>query len=141
MTIKVTLNLINKEDIEKILYYYNELKTNNDEYLDTIICKEGGFQLLPYNKNNLFKYNSKQLRWNNKYLVSYSNYNQFNKEEENLLFKVLRLVLGKENVLFYNSYSDALLSSPSIQKRIKNSPKKSPKCSPTIINSIHRLAI
>ena len=31
MTIKVTLNLINKEDIEKILYYYNELKTNNDE--------------------------------------------------------------------------------------------------------------
>ena len=124
MTIKVTLNLINKDDNEKILQYYNELKTNNDEYLDIIICKEGGFQLVPYNQNKSVKYNSKQLRWNNNYLVSYSNYNQFNKEEENLLFKVMRLVLGKENVLLYNSYSDALLSSPSIQKRIKYSPKK-----------------
>jgi len=141
MTIKVTLNVINKEDIEKILQYYNELKTNNDEYLDIIICKEGGFQLLPNNQNKLIKYKSKQLRWNNKYLVSYCNYNQFNKEEELLLFNVLRLVLGKENVLLYNSYSDAKLSSPSIQNKLKNSPIFNKKCSPILINSIHKIPI
>lgn len=138
MTIKVTLNIINKEDIEKILYYYNELKTNNDEYLDVINCKEGGFQLLPKSQNKLLKYKSKQLRWNNKYLVSYSNYNEFNKEEEVLLFKVMSLVLGKENVLIYNSYSDAKLSSPSIQHILKkNSPKNNQKSSPKLISNAY----
>jgi hypothetical protein len=58
----------------------------------------------------------RELRWNSgKYLVTYFNKPGFTEEEKVLLFKVMRLVLGKENVSYYNTYGDAKKDSPSIK--------------------------
>jgi len=134
MTIKTVLNFISKEEIENICNYYNIIKPPFWGSLNTVLCKEGGFQIIP-NKtinNNQFmgKYlqensKNKQLRWNKKYLVNYCNIPPFHKEEEELLYKSMQFVLGKENVSNYDSYGSAVLDSPSV--RIKNSPVSSQK--------------
>jgi len=143
MTIKVLLNSISKEEIENIIQYYNTIKPNHFGKLNTVLCKEGGFQILPNTivnndfTNKFMNSNNKnrQLRWNRKYLVSYCNIPCFHKDEENLLYKSLQFILGKENIVYYDSYSSAVLDSPSV--KIKNSPPNK-KCSP-IYNKNYRI--
>jgi hypothetical protein len=134
MTIKTVLNTISEQEIENIIDYYNNIKPPKFGLLDIVLCKEGGFQIInnAITNNNKFigyfiKENDKnrQLRWNKKYLVNYCNIPPFHKEEEELLYKSMQFVLGKENVSNYDSYGSAVLDSPSI--RTKNSPPSSQK--------------
>jgi len=134
MTIKTILNTISKEEIENICNYYNTIKPPFLGSLDAVLCKEGGFQIIPNTAINNSRFigkflqendKNRQLRWNKKYLVNYCNIPPFHKQEEELLYKSMQFVLGKENVSNYDSYSSAVLDSPSI--RIKISPPSSQK--------------
>jgi len=49
MTIKTVLNFISKEEIENICNYYNIIKPSFWGSLNTVLCKEGGFQIIPNN--------------------------------------------------------------------------------------------
>jgi len=133
MTIKIALSSVSKQDIADILIHYNNIKPQNSGFLEDLVCKEGGFRIAPQEcKTSLNKSDpvamhfctrnnerARELRWNSKkYLVSYFNRPGFSKEEEILLFKVMRFVLGKENVSYYETYGDAKTDSPSIKENL-----------------------
>jgi hypothetical protein len=125
MSIKIALSSISSQDIEDILFHYNNLKPANSGVLENLVCNEGGFRIVPppcntvVNKSDPYGTANKmarELRWNSgKYLVTYFNRPGFTEEEKVLLFKVMRLVLGKENVSYYKTYGDAKKDSPSIK--------------------------
>ena len=125
MSIKIALSSISNQDIEDILMHYNKLKPANSGVLENLVCNEGGFRIVPppcdtvLNKSDPYGTANKrvrELRWNSgKYLVTYFNKPGFTEEEKVLLFKVMRLVLGKENVSYYKTYGDAKKDSPSIK--------------------------
>lgn len=129
MPIKVTTSRITLDEIHLILDHYNTNKPANDAYLAYLPCKEGGFKLDISIDEFLGKYKRygcqsqtpiKQLRWNRNILVSYYNYPGFSPEEESRLFHAMSVVLGRENVRHYETFSAALLASPSV--RIRSSP-------------------
>jgi hypothetical protein len=125
MSIKIALSSISSQDIEDILFHYNTLKPANSGVLENLVCNEGGFRIVPppcntvVNKSDPYgtaNKRARELRWNSgKYLVTYFNRPGFTEEEKVLLFKVMRLVLGKENVSYYKTYGDAKKDSPSIK--------------------------
>jgi hypothetical protein len=65
-------------------------------------------------------------------LVNYCNIPSFTLDEEILLFKTMRFVLGKENVDYFDTFGDAKKDSPSIIENylFKKSPKRTISCSP-----------
>jgi hypothetical protein len=125
VSIKIALSSISSQDIEDILFHYNTLKPANSGVLENLVCNEGGFRIVPppcntvVNKSDPYgtaNKRARELRWNSgKYLVTYFNRPGFTEEEKVLLFKVMRLVLGKENVSYYKTYGDAKKDSPSIK--------------------------
>ena len=125
MSIKIALSSISSQDIEDILFHYNTIKPANSGVLENLVCNEGGFRIVPppcntvVNKSDPYgtaNKRARELRWNSgKYLVTYFNRPGFTEEEKVLLFKVMRLVLGKENVSYYKTYGDAKKDSPSIK--------------------------
>ena len=161
MTIKIAIpsTSIKEVEIEDILFHYNTMKPSNFGNLERLICREGGFRIVPLEANtvpelhknpfiNQFemeKRRARELRWNQKkYLVSYCNIPTFTVEEEILLFKTMSFVLGKENVAYYDTFGDAKKESPSIIENllIKRSPKRSIAYSPpaaTQISSFKRM--
>ena len=105
MPIKVLVDTISSEDIQKILNYYNQNKSLDDEPLQRLDRFEGGFQIcLPEMKDVMCDSNKKikQLRWHNGYLVP-SYYIGFNDNEQDLLYRSLVLVVGEENVILEGS--------------------------------------
>jgi hypothetical protein len=72
MQIKVLVDIIEYEDLQKILDYYNSNKSIDEEPLEVLDRCEGGFKIaIPYMKDIMCDMNRKikQLRWNKKYLV------------------------------------------------------------------------
>jgi hypothetical protein len=105
MQIKVLIDTINSDDIQKILDYYNQNKSLDDEPLQRLDRFEGGFQIcLPEMKDVMCDSNKKikQLRWHNGYLVSFY-YIGFNDNEQDLLYRSLIQALGEENVMLERS--------------------------------------
>jgi len=102
MPIKVFVNSIDTETIQKILNYYNSKKFKDEEPLEILDRCEGGFKIqLSYMKDQQCDENKriKQLRWNKGYLLS-QGYKSFRYKEEMLLFVALANVLGSDNVIF-----------------------------------------
>ena len=100
MPIKVLVDSISHENIQKVLDYYNQNKSVDDEPLERLDRYEGGFQIcLPDMKDVICDSNNKikQLRWHRGYLVS-SFYIGFNDNEVDLLYKSLGHVLGQDTV-------------------------------------------
>ena len=105
MSIKVLVDAVSSEDIQKILEYYNQNKSLEDEPLQRLDRFEGGFQIcLPEMKDVMCDSNKKikQLRWHNGYLVSFY-YIGFTYIEQDLLHRSLSYVLGEENVILEGS--------------------------------------
>jgi hypothetical protein len=104
MPIKVLLDTICAEYMQRILDYYNACALNksaNSEPLHRLDRYEGGFKInIPEMKDVNCDDNKKikQLRWHRGFLVS-SCYIGFDDDEEELLYTSLVHVLGQENVI------------------------------------------
>ena len=101
MPIKVFVNFINNDTYNKILDFYNNNKSSDEEPLERLDRFEGGFQIkIPSKQDIICDANEKirQLRWNKKYLVS-GYYIGFTEKQEMLLYESLVYALGS-NVLF-----------------------------------------
>lgn len=101
MQIKVFVDEIDNETIQKVLNYYNSNKLDDEEPLQILDRCEGGFKIqISYMKNQMCNENDKikQLRWHRKYLTSKS-YIDFKYKEKMLLYEALVNVLGSDNVL------------------------------------------
>jgi hypothetical protein len=102
MQIKVLVDEIDSETMQKILNYYNSKKCETDEPLERLDRCEGGFKIqISYTKDLECDENNKikQLRWHKKYLTS-QKYIDFKYKEKMLLFQALVHVLGSDNVIF-----------------------------------------
>jgi len=126
MPIKITtVDLITKASVLSMVEYYNTHRPKNTEILELVeythlSVRSGevpltryGFRMLATQPNHAYangKY--KYMRWQGKTLVSIYNYPPFSPEEEILLFKIARYVLGKENVSYYRTYEQAIKHSP-----------------------------
>jgi hypothetical protein len=101
MQIKVLVDIIEYEDLQKILDYYNSNKSIDEEPLEVLDRCEGGFKIaIPYMKDIMCDMNRKikQLRWSKKYLVP-ETYINFTEKEQILLYDSLVYALGNENVI------------------------------------------
>jgi hypothetical protein len=116
MTIKIhELEFITAFQLEQIINYYNEYRPEGSEPLDQ--CEGGGGFVIPVKgadpeympKNQCYK----QLKWYKNILVTYIDYAGFSTEEETLLYKAMVGVLGKKYVEKFDTFSNALMSSPS----------------------------
>jgi hypothetical protein len=100
MTIKVNVDTISDEEIQKVIEYYNENKPVDEEPLSRLHRYEGGFQIrLPHMSEVMCDANKKikQLRWHKQCLVA-GFYMGFTDSEEQLLYKSLVHVLGESIV-------------------------------------------
>lgn len=100
MTIKVVVDIISHEEIQKVVDYYNQNKPEEQQPISRLPRYEGGFQIrIPDMKDVMCDENKKikQLRWHKQCLVSGFHLG-FNDDEEDLLYKSLVHVLGKDNV-------------------------------------------
>jgi len=102
MPIKVNTSTIKREDFVKILEFYNEHKLTDAEPLEKLDRAEGGFKInakkaVPHHEPNN---NIRQLRWFYQRLVGYETYNTLTIEEEELLYKSLKAVLGENMVVW-----------------------------------------
>ena len=101
MRIRVLVDIIEYEDLQKILDYYNSNKSIEDGPLEHLDRCEGGFQIvIPYMSDIICDANKKikQLRWNKGYLDPYR-YINFTEKEQKLLYESLVYALGNNNVL------------------------------------------
>jgi hypothetical protein len=126
MPIKVTsIELITKENLKTIVQHYNLYKPCEFENIEFIEYKNKvnvvnekislnyGFRI-PCSRPN-FSYSNgthKYMRWHIKTLSSIYNYPPFLPEEEVLLFRILRFVIGKEHVTYFRTYDQAIKNSP-----------------------------
>jgi hypothetical protein len=96
MRIRVLVDTINNETFQKILHYYNNNKTDDEEPLERLDRTEGGFQIkIPSKQNSRVDENEKirQLRWSNGALVS-GFYIGFTEKQIMLLYDALNFALG-----------------------------------------------
>jgi hypothetical protein len=121
MPIKLVSQEMTVFGIDDIIQYYNYLRPDGSEPIEYLHSKDGGYQILCSDRNNVFHGQYKQLRWQRKILISYYNYPSFSIEEELLLYNMMRYVLGKENVSYYLSYDQAIKHSPSFKSSVLSS--------------------
>jgi hypothetical protein len=103
MPIRVLLDTIEYEDIEKIIALYNLKKDYNDEPLERLDRCEGGFKIRLKDYDNLSGDDNakiKQLRWQYRYLKPFVGHRGFELKEEIILYESMKLVLGDEKVVF-----------------------------------------
>lgn len=103
MTIEVKFSSYSKGDFEKVIKYYNNNKPSNYYDLEELNRCEGGFMIKKENYEKLYcdeNEKIKQLRWNNKNLVKFKNYDSFSYDEEKLLYESFIYVFGKDNLNF-----------------------------------------
>jgi len=101
MTIKVNVDTISHEDIQKVIEYYNQNKPVDEQPISRLQRYEGGFQIsLPDMTEVMCDANKKikQLRWHKQCLVA-GFYMGFTDSEEQLLYKSLVYVLGESSVI------------------------------------------
>lgn len=101
MPIKVLVDTICTNDMQRILDYYNQYKPCHSERLELLDRYEGGFQIsIPEMKDVICDDNKKikQLRWHKGFLVS-GYYIGFDGDEEDLLYASFVIVLGQDNVV------------------------------------------
>ena len=97
-TIKVNVDTI---DYKIIINYYNNNKSEDEEELEVLERLEGGFQirLKNYNDPNIDEnLRIRQLRWDNRCLVTYSLSSMFTEYQLDLLFESLKNTIGENNV-------------------------------------------
>tara|TARA_B100000900_G_C20315162_1_gene607842 strand:+ start:206 stop:574 length:369 start_codon:yes stop_codon:yes gene_type:complete len=97
-TIKVNVDTI---DYKIIINYYNNNKSEDEEDLEVLDRFEGGFQirLRNYNDPNVDEnLKVRQLRWDNRCLVTYSLSSMFTEYQLDLLFESLKNCIGECNV-------------------------------------------
>jgi hypothetical protein len=90
MPIKVLIESIDIDDINKIIEFYNKNKPLENQPLEILDRCEGGFKIMITDKK------CKQLRWKHKYLVKLQNCIGFDYEEEKLLYYSMRSVFGND---------------------------------------------
>ena len=101
MPIKVLVDTICDEDMQRILDYYNQYKHGHSERLEQLDRYEGGFKINIHEMKDVICDNNKkikQLRWHRGYLIS-SHYIGFDNDEEELLYTALFHVLGQDIVI------------------------------------------
>jgi hypothetical protein len=107
MPIRVLVDTINKETLQKILDYYNEHKEDGENPLERAQAAEGGFEIQrpqeewkinPYTKCVSENDKVRQLRWKNGYLNSYG-YTSFTAKQSFLLYDALVFALPGQVVL------------------------------------------
>ena len=104
MLIRVFAETINRETFQKILDYYNNNKSEDEESLERLDRFEGGFQIKIKNMENKYTDENnkiRQLRWANGALVSGLHIG-FTEKQYLLLYESLVYALGG-NVLLENS--------------------------------------
>lgn len=151
MPIKVSsVDLITKENIEDIIQYYNNFRPRDLEPIEMVEYKDPtrilgdirmetshyGLRIASSKPNHSYSNGTyKYMRWQMKTLSSMYNYPAFSIEEEILLFKIIRFVMGKENVFYYRTYDQAIKHSPSFNHiTFSNLLTSSPRHSPIPIN-------
>ena len=132
MPIKVTsIELITKENLESTVHFYNLYKPCEFENIEFIEYKNKiyvenekillnyGFRI-PSSRPNLSYSNGtyKYMRWHVKTLSTIYKYPPFLPDEEVLLFRILRFVIGKEHVTYFRTYDQAIKNSPSFDTNI-----------------------
>jgi hypothetical protein len=127
MTIKIhELEFITVDQIDEILQYYNTYKQKNHEALEQ--CEDGGGFMIAVKGANpqIMSKNQcvKKLKWHKNILVTYVDYPGFTSEEEELLYVAMIYVLGDKYVERFDSYSNALMSSPSFLEMWMESQKQ-----------------
>lgn len=104
MHIKINGQAIKPEELVKVLEFYNNHKKANDEPLEIQNTLDSGFKInskkkVPHNNPNN---NIRQLRWFKQRLVGFELFEPLTQEEQDLLYKALVDVLGKNMVLWEN---------------------------------------
>ena len=128
MPIKVSsAELITKVNVRDIACYYNSCRPKYFEAIEMVEYKNNksaigsiqmetfnyGFRIASTETNRSYSNGThKYMRWQMKNLASMYNYPPFSVEEEVLLFRVIRFVLGKENVFYFRTYDQAIKNSP-----------------------------
>jgi len=119
MPIKVsTVELITKDSMYDVASYYNSIRIKGYEAIEMIEYKNNsrinyGFRIASTEPNRNYSNGTyKYMRWQMKTLTSIYNYPPFSVEEEFLLFKVIRFVLGKDEVFYFRTYDQAIKNSP-----------------------------
>jgi len=119
MPIKVsTVELITKDSMYDVASYYNLMRIKGYEAIEMVEYKNNsrinyGFRIASTEPNRNYSNGTyKYMRWQMKTLTSIYNYPPFSVEEEFLLFKVIRFVLGKDEVFYFRTYDQAIKNSP-----------------------------
>ena len=103
MPIRVLVDTIEYDDIEKIIEIYNLKKEKYDEPLERLDRCEGGFKIRLKDYDKLEGDDNskiKQLRWQYRYLKPFPGHLGFELREEIILYGCLKIVLGPEKVVF-----------------------------------------
>ena len=133
MPIKITtIDLITEKNMKATVSYYNTyLKMTGNETtpeIELIEYMNGtktnyGFRIKTNNPNYTYAVNEYNImRWENKTLSAIFNYPPFLPEEELLLYKIMRFVVGKDNVIYYSSYQQSIVNSPRFNRSLIVSP-------------------
>jgi hypothetical protein len=114
MTIKI-IGKLTRENYEDTISFWNTNKVSGMGNLQILNSRNGGFQTYSVDSNNKIIFKSiHQLHWYSHYLVTFTTCPGFSEEEEFLLFKSLCFSIGRDRVLYYESFSSAYLCSPKI---------------------------
>ena len=95
--IKVTILNV---DYNNVCGYYNQHKPSTFNEIKQLDRVEGGFSIDLLTKNQKLDINEniKQVRWNNKHLITKWSYIPFSSEETKLLFESLVSIYGNDKI-------------------------------------------
>jgi len=101
MCIRVFVDSINITMLKEIVNIYNKNKPDDEELLELLDIPEDGFKInIPEKQNDVDENNRiRQIRWNNKCLITEYPLIGFTEKQELLLYEAILCVLQK-NVLF-----------------------------------------
>ena len=147
MPIKVSsAEFITKNRMNDAVSYYNSLRPEDFEDIELVEYKNStqttyGFRIASTDTNHSYSNGThKYMRWQTKTLASMYNYPPFSVEEEVLLFRVIRFVLGKENVFYFRTYDQAIKNSPCFNHVVfSNLLSKSPPQKTFITNIVNEI--
>jgi len=107
MSISVKFASYSSEELERVINYYNQIKSSHDSVIEELNRCEGGFKIAEENDIEIESANPnnriKQLRWKNRKLDP-MNFKGFTQEETLRLYQSLVYVFGQSLV----SYDDPI---------------------------------
>ena len=100
MSISVKFSSYSSEEVERVIYYYNQIKPSHNKVIEELDRCEGGFKIAE-EKYTAADHNQqiKQLRWNKRKLDP-MNYRGFTQEETLRLYQSLVHVFGESLVSY-----------------------------------------